>query len=497
MRIVRSSVLAVFVCVACTRASTAPSPVRLERAPLQRTIDSLLSLPETRQARWGVLVVDPEAGDTIYSRDAGKLFVPASNMKIITSAVALAVLGSDFRYATPILGSGPVRTGVLDGDLLVVGRGDPTVSDNAAGDAMLPLRVLADSLWAHGLRRVRGRVLASGNAFPDANAGAGWSWDDLDESYGALTDELLFNEGFSVVQVTGAAQAGAPPSVRTRPAATFPRVRVEARTVERRGADTVAHLTLVKDTVRGDVVVGGTVPVGDSASLEVTHADPDAAFIAALREALAYRGVVVNDSAVTAGTTTDTLATLRSPPLSAILRDFLKPSQNQIGEMLFKTIALQRGDTGSERIARRLITDQLRLWGVRDDGVVVADGSGLSRMDLVSPETIVRVLDAMRRAPTFGVYRDALPLAGFDGTLASRMRGTRADANVRGKTGTLTGVRSLSGYITTLDGRLLIFSMLCNNYTVPTAFITRVQDAIAARLASLRLQAPPGAGGRD
>src|SRR5205085_2222383 len=128
----------------------------------------------------------------------------------------------------------------------------------------------------------------------------------------------------------------------------------------------------------------------------------------------------------------------------------------------------------------------LRAWGAARDGFLVWDGSGLSRQDLVSPETIVRVLDAMRRGPNFQLYYDALPVAGIDGTLSGRMRGTTAEANVHGKTGTLSGVRSLSGYVTTAGGQVLLFSVLCNNYLVPTAYVTRVQDTIAVRLSRLR-----------
>lgn len=473
---------------ACTppAAGGGPAPALNERAALVRAIDSLVGAPETRQARWGVLIVDPERGDTLYSRDAGKLFLPASNMKILTSAVALDVLGADFRYATPVIARGELRAGVLDGDLLVAGRGDPTVSDHVAGDAMLPLRALADSLWSRGLRRVRGQLLAFGDAFPDANAGTGWSWDDFDEPYGALIDELLFNEGVSEIRVAGADSAGAPASARTLPARTYPPLRLAVTTVARADADTVAQVRAVKDTLRGDVVVTGTIPAGDSVTLSVTHPSPAAAFLAAFGEALRDRGIVVSDSEVPPSTRMDTLAVLRSPPLAAILPAFLKPSQNQIGEMLFKTVALARTDTGSADVARRIVAERVLAWSAAPDGFVVRDGSGLSRMDLVSPETLVRVLDAVRRAPAFPVFRDALPVAGFDGTLAGRMRGTRGDGNARGKTGTLSNVRSLSGYVTTRDGRVLIFSILCNNYVVPTAAITRVQDSIVVRLARLR-----------
>jgi D-alanyl-D-alanine carboxypeptidase/D-alanyl-D-alanine-endopeptidase (penicillin-binding protein 4) len=471
----------------CAPMTGAPSPSADNRETLRHAIDSMLAAPEVRHARWGVLIVDPERGDTLYSRDAGKLLVPASNQKIVTAAVALDVLGPDFRFTTPILATGEVRDTSLWGDLLVVGRGDPAVSDRVAGDAMLPLLAIADSLRARGIRHVRGRVLAHGNAFPDANVGYAWEYDDLNTSSGAAIDELLFNEGIAMVHVRGAERAGEPPQVRTAPARTFPRVRIEATTVARGpGRDSTAQLSAVKDTIRGEVLVAGTVPPGDSATLTVTYRDPSEAYIAALREALQLRGISIGDSTPLPSVRLDTLLVMQSPTLSQILPWFMKPSQNQIGEMLFKSIALQRTDTGAGRVSRRLIAERLRAWGAAPDGFLVWDGSGLSRQDLVSPETLVRVLDAMRRGPYFPVFYDAFPVAGVDGTLRTRMRGTVAEGNVRGKTGTLSSVRSLSGYATSADGRTLTYSVLANHYLVPTDYISRVQDSIAVRLSRLR-----------
>ena len=481
---------------ACARGAVAPIPLVDDRASLRHAIDSMLAAPDTRSARWGVLVVDPERGDTLYSHDAGKLLVPASNQKILTAAVALDVLGPDYRYETPFIAAGSIRDGVLEGNLLVEGRGDPTVSDHIAGDAMLPLQAVADSIAARGITRVRGRLLAYGNAFGDANIGHAWEHDDLATSSGAAIDELLFNEGIAQVIVRAGNSAGDTVTARTSPAGTFPRLRLHATTTDSIGTDSVARLTAVKDTLLGDVVVSGTIPQGDSVSLTVAFRDPVEAYLAALREALFDRGIIVEDSGLAiVPPNLDTLFTMRSPPLSDILAAFLKPSQNQIGEVLFKTVALARTDTGTARVARRIFGDRLRAWGAADDGFLVWDGSGLSRQDLVSPETLVRVLDTMRRHQHFQTYYDAFPVAGVDGTLRGRMRGTAAEANARGKTGTLSNVRSLSGYVTTADGRLLVFSVLCNNYLVPTAYVSRVQDSITVRLARLRdLRASRGDG---
>lgn len=482
---------------ACAGAALAPTPAFEDRVSLRRAIDSLIAAPETRNARWGVLVVDPERGDTLYSRDAGKLLVPASNMKILTSAVALDALGPDYRYRTPFVARGVVRDGTLHGDLLVIGRGDPSVSDRMSGDAMIPLRGVADSLRARGVKRISGRLLAFGDAFPDANAGFGWAWEDFETSSGAVIDELLFNEGISEVTVRGGSTPGDTVRARTSPARSFPPLRVTAVTTPRgAGRDSVPQLDAIKDTLTGEVVISGTIPVGDTTTLVVTHRDPDAAYLAALREALQQAGVSVGDSVLPESAARDTLAVLQSPPLSEILAAFLKPSQNQIGEMLLKTLALVRADTGSARVGRRVVSERLVAWGAPRDGFLVYDGSGLSRRNLVSPETIARVLDGMRRGPHFTVYFDAFPVAGVDGTLRGRMRSTAAEANVRGKTGTLGNVRALSGYVTTSDGRLLIYSVIANNYLVPTDYVTRVQDAIAVRLSRLREAQAAGGGGR-
>jgi D-alanyl-D-alanine carboxypeptidase/D-alanyl-D-alanine-endopeptidase (penicillin-binding protein 4) len=166
---------------------------------------------------------------------------------------------------------------------------------------------------------------------------------------------------------------------------------------------------------------------------------------------------------------------------------FEKPSQNQIGELLFKTLALTKTGIGIADSAAQVVTRQLLAWGVQPDGFVVHDGSGLSRHDYVSPRTLVRVLDVMRQSPDFKLFYDALPIAGVDGTIRNRMKGTSAAGNVHAKTGTIDKARSLSGYVTTADGRLLLFSALCNNYTTPTRRVDQVTDALAIRLATLQL----------
>lgn len=480
--------------VAACRPSTTTRPFPISTgsaADLRVLIDSMADAPEFANAHWGILIVDPERGDTLYSRNAGKLFMPASNMKLFSSAVGLAKLGPDFRYKTTFAARGAITNGTLSGDLVVSGRGDPSVSDHMLGDAMTPLRAIADSLALRGVRRIAGRVVAGPDAFTSDVFGFGWSYDDFEQSYSAPIDDLLFNEGFSVLRVWGGASPGDPVRVETRPARTFPRVRVSARTVDA-PADTAARrrantLRTRKDSLTWDVLLEGDIPARDSASIEVTHHDPRTAYVSALSEALNEKGIVVSGEATDTVARLETLVTLSSPPLSEVLKALNKPSQNQIAEMVFRATALEVVGIGRADSARFLVERQIAEWGVPPTEAVIRDGSGLSRYNYISPRATVRVLDAMRKSPSFRAYYESMPVAGVDGTIRNRMKGTPAEGNVRAKTGSVAMARSLSGYVTTANDRLLIFSFLANNWTVNIRAVERVQDTIAARLAGMRV----------
>jgi D-alanyl-D-alanine carboxypeptidase/D-alanyl-D-alanine-endopeptidase (penicillin-binding protein 4) len=371
------------------------------------------------------------------------------------------------------------------------------------GDAMLPLREIADSLWQRGVRRITGSVAAVGNAFPGPVAGAGWPWNGLDGNSYAGVDELLFNEGLSTVKVRSGKRIGDTVVVETGPAKTFPSVKVFAVTVPRdsmivaqsgRGAGrggrggSATRLTIHNDTGSTAVILRGQVAVGDTAVLTIAQHDPDLAYVAALTEALRDRGIAVDGRAPAGSARVDTLFTMQSVPLSEILPNILKPSQNQIAEIFLRTIGLEKGTSGTAEGGRAVIQQQFNEWKIPQDGYVIADGSGLSRSDLISPEAIIGILETMRKSSNFKVFYDALPIAGVDGTIRTRMQSTPAQGNLHAKTGTLSMVRSLSGYVTTADGRMLEFSMLCNNWTTPQAAVDKVQDTIGSALAAMALR---------
>ena len=455
-------------------AAAVPIPPVVVPAPttqgiLQGIVDSVLAAPMWRNARWGLLIVDAERGDTILSNDADKLFMPASNEKLLTGAIALQTLGPDYRWRTPVLLHGRQRGSTWHGDLLVSGSGDPGVSDSlSGGSAMNAFAPIRAALAARGITRIAGRVRTTGDAFPGATAGFGWAYDDFDAAYSAAVDELMFNEGVLVLQAT-TRDSVAVPADGPRPP------RVDA----------------VYDSIGDRVIVTGTLALGDSASITLSYRHPNDAYVAALTQSLGDGGIRIAGRTVakadTVGRVADTVVVLQSAPLSDVLRRMQKPSQNQIAELLFRTSGLRGSGDGSADSARAVGARTLAGWGITTSDAAYRDGSGLSRHDYVTPRAIVRVLDAMRRSPWFATYREALPIAGVDGTIGNRMKGTPAMGNARAKTGTLDKTRALSGYVTTADGRLIMFSMLSNNFTVPTRDVERVQDLLVTTLAGRAL----------
>jgi len=491
-----------------------PAPRALFRA----SVDSMVADPQWRNAHWGILIVNPERGDTIYAHNADKLFMPASNQKIVTGAVGLTQLGADFQWRTAVELRGVTHGSTFTGHIVLHGRGDPSWSNALrAGDALSALSPIADALTSRGIRRIVGSVIAEGNAFSDDPYGFGWAFDDFDFGYSAPVDELFYNEGFFTVKVKAGLKVAKPVAAATQPLKAYPKLVVRA--VARERSDSVGENRALEarwDSTASAVVITGTLPMGDSASIDLAYRHPNDAAIAAVHELLATRSIVVvapkrvgpvrkvverepprgaRSERIAmqpvAMRVMDTLVVLSSPPLRDVLKRIEKPSQNQLAEILFKTVALERTGVGRADSARAVVQRQLVEWGIPPEAIAVRDGSGLSRHDYIAPRTLVKILDIMRRASAFSAFYESLPIAGVDGTIASRMRNTPAANNVRAKTGTVDKARSLSGYVTTADGQMLVFSLLCNNYTVPTRAVERVQDAIAVQLASLRIREWP------
>jgi D-alanyl-D-alanine carboxypeptidase/D-alanyl-D-alanine-endopeptidase (penicillin-binding protein 4) len=477
-------------------AAPAPTPAPVRAVSPGETfaaaMDSIFGDTLFAGANWGVVIKSEETGRVLYERNPGKMFVPASNMKLVTGAAALETLGPGWRYRTALVSAGPVSGGVLRGDLVVIGSGDPTIAaDYQDGDPLRIFRAWADSLRAHGITRISGRVVGDDDAFDDLALGAGWSWDDLNDYYSAEIGGLEYNLGVLGVSVAPGDRAGSPGRVTLLPATSY--VPVENRTVTRAGAPT-EDVSAVRQPVGTGIVIDGTVSTDTpGVRTDVAVRNNTAYFVTVLRETLIAAGIRVEGAAVDQDDLApaqrparrDTLFVHASAPLAKILPGFEKPSQNQVGEQLLKTMGRAFRGEGSARAGIAVVDSLFRGWGLPTRRLRQADGSGLSRYNLVAPELLIALLEHMRRSPNYATFYASLPVAGVDGTLENRMRNTPLQGNVHAKTGTVSNVRSLSGYMTTAAGEPMVFSMIVNHHTVTSRDADRLAESALLRLYSL------------
>jgi D-alanyl-D-alanine carboxypeptidase/D-alanyl-D-alanine-endopeptidase (penicillin-binding protein 4) len=459
-------------------------------AQLRRDIDAALADPALARGFWGVLIKSLATDETLYSLNAGKLMMPASNMKIVTLAAAAEKLGWDYTYETTVRTHGRVDNGVLSGDLVVVGSGDPSLMAMDGSADRLFAR-WADQLAASGVRAIAGRIIGDDNTFDDETLGFGWSWDDLPDDYAAGVGALQLNEDAVRITVIPGAAASDTAGVSVAPSASGLSVD-NGVTTTAGGSASIAARRLPGSSV---LSLRGTIPFGSAPIVTSVAVDnPTLFFVSALRSALIANGIDVGGPAVDiddirdapARTETPTVITYRSPPLSALAERLMKASQNQYAETLLKTVGLSAGAATAAN-GRTAVQSILQSWGVAPGDLIQRDGSGLSRYDYVTPGALVTILAHVDRDPRLsGPFAASLPIAGRDGTLSSRMKGTAAEDNVRAKTGSMSNVRALSGFVTTADGERVVFSIIANNFDAPAETINRTTDAIVARVAALR-----------
>ena len=467
------------------RVNTVASPVDRLRAEF----DEILADPAFANAHWGVMVQSVETGEVLYRHNERKLFMPASNVKLVTGSVALTRLGAEFRFRTRVATCGAIdnTAGALDGDLLVVGGGDPAISSRFSDDDPTGVfRAWADSLKGRGITRINGNVVGDDDLFDDTHVGPGWAWDNLGSSYSAEIGALLLNEGTISLHVTPGESAGERANVELQPPTEY----LELTNMAYTTADsTGVGVWAARRPLSTEAELGGRIWLGtDSVTRTIPPHDPTMYFVTVLHETLEAEGIEVSgdpvdmdDYDVSCAEPND-LFVHESPTLEEILAPFLKDSQNQIGEMLMRYVGAAATDTGSVATGRRVAESVLTRWGIPDDSYVYFDGSGLSRYNYLAPEAIVRLLRAMALSPAFEVFYNSLSVAGVDGTLRGRFRGTAGEGNVRAKTGSVSNARTLSGYVTSADEELLVFSVLTNNFDTPNRPVEYVQDLLVERL---------------
>jgi len=404
--------------------------------------------------------------------------MPGSNMKILTLAAAADRLGWNYRFETRVVTTATLEDGVLHGDLIVVGSGDPSISDRSDEHGIL--QALAGRVRDAGVRRIDGRIIGDDDLFEDQPLGEGWAWDNLAYGYSAPTTALEFNDGSVDLVIRAGAASGDPVDLRVRPDGSGLEIDNRLVTIAETGS---GRLTMERMPGSPRLLVKGEIPAKAPAFVRTASVDNPTQFFAnAFRLALIAEGVDVSMGAFDMDEVQSkpdlavarTVATRQSAPLSDLATPMMKVSQNQYAELLLKTIG-----------GKQVMSDLLGARGIAKDSYIIADGSGLSRYDYVTDETLVKLLQLLHERPgDAAMFPPTLPVMGRDGTLARRLNGTPEEGKVRAKSGTIDNVRALSGYLETAGGNILVFSIIANNFSLPVGQIDAAVDKALIRLAA-------------
>ncbi len=479
------------------------SNLALGAPPLKQRIDALLTgSPAARRVHWGIHVVDLVSGRSLYARNENHYFVPASNTKLFSTALALLRLGPGHRFRTLVIAEKkPDEAGFVAGDLILYGCGDPTLSGRplpyakgaAAGDPLAAIDDLAAQAVARGLRGVNGDIVGDDTAYPWEPYPEGWAQDDTVWEYGAPVSALTINDNTIALTIRPGERAGDPARLFQRPALEYYAFDNRVRTIEG-GARKIA---LNRAAGSREPRLAGTIPRGDAGTTELIAIDDPALYAAmALRDALERRGVHIRGRTTCHHRPSDgpgepprtappgvELARRESPPLIETLRVIDKISQNLQAELVLREVGRVRRGVGSREAGLDELKALLAEAGAAKEDYRFEDASGLSRLTLVTPALITRLLRFVYSAPAGGdAWVSLLPVGGEDGTLATRFEGRPAARRIHAKTGSLGHVSALGGYIERKGKPVLAFSIAVNNYNAPTSEIRRVIDRIGLAL---------------
>lgn len=474
---------------------------------LQQDLHDIFGDPNFSNAHWGVTIQSMESGQYLFRLNDTKSFIPASNQKLFTSALALNALGPDFRYTTQLLTDGRISDHTLRGDLIIRGSGDPTLGSaslNSDNSILGTFEAWADSLERLGITRIIGNIVGDDTYFTPERYPMGWAVEDMPYYFAMQSSGLSFAENKVKISAWPDSKAGRALKFHLEPATEYVDVVNEGvtkrdslmgQTYDREDsiiAMGTTTVTMTRPLGFNRISVTGEIPRSEDTIVEqLSVEDPTLYAAEVFREVLEERGIEIRGKTLSV---TDLkkrppylksrqLAQYTSPPLSEILKVVNKRSNNLYAEQLYRTVAKEREGEGSWEKGTVAMKKFAGSIGIDPQRMAVYDGSGLSRMDLVSPIHLVTLLRYMyQRKALFSAFFPSLGIMGVDGNIASRLRETKAQGNVRAKTGFVTGVRSISGYLTTHDGEMLAFSIIANNFTVPVSLANNLQDLVLLRL---------------
>ena len=493
-----AAVLALASTLACRTGTPAPAlPVRPAAASaqpdpvdvLRKRVAAILADPAIAAGTFGVEARSLATSDTLVESNAHRLLTPASTMKTLTLAVTADQLGWDFTFDTKATTTGTIANGVLDGDLVIVGSGDPSFED-WDGSASGVFASWAARLKERGISTIGGRIIGNDRVFTDDGLGAGWMWDDMQYGYSAAASGLQFNEGTAQVFITPGAGVGDAPLLALSPS----HARVPLVSSLTTGAAGTANAISMEALPRtpGARFTGSIAVDSAKQTRLITVGNPTLYFVNAVRTGLQNNGIDVLGSVadiddVMNPPVADGAAPVlehRSATLPALADTLMTLSQNLYAETFLRTLGRLKGSGGTAEAGIAVVRRVLGAWGVPASELVMADGSGLSRYNLVTADAMTTVLahvykDTRLRDP----YTASLPVAGRAGMLSNRMKGTLAEGNVQAKTGSFSNARALAGFLRSASGEPLVFSIIANNYGVAPAEVDRVTDAIVVALA--------------
>jgi len=471
----------------------------LHAASLAESIEKMLAeSPSARAAFWGIEIVDLKSGHTLYQQNATRFFVPASNTKLFTTSLALTRVGPDFTFETRVLADAPPdAAGRIAGDLRLVGGGDPNLSPRAipyqkapiTGSPLAAIEQLADQVAARGVTCIDGNVVGDDTWYVWEPYGSGWGIDDPQYDYGAPVSALTINDNTLLVSVRPGPREGDPAAIALDPPLEYYTIHNRVQTV---AAGTAGRIHAHRAPGSYQLELWGTLPLGGRGEeLALAIEDPAQYASLALRQALEERGISVAGAAVARhalpGETEEPpageeLARRVSPPLFEDLRVTAKVSQNLHAEMALRAVGRAARNEGSAQAGLEELKTFLAEAGVAPDGYAIRDGSGLARVNLVSPHTVVQLLRYMYAGPQRENWMALLPVGGQDGTLSTRFGGNGSANRIHAKTGSLSHVAALSGYAQRANGDWVAFSILVNNFNTPAAEVRGVMDRICGLL---------------
>lgn len=455
---------------------------------LRDQLDDSFNDPNFNNANWGVLIKSLKTGEIIYKRNPDKLFNPASNIKLFTSAAALKFLGANYVYQTNIYANGIIRNGKLDGDLIIQGFGDPTISNRfIKGNPNVIFEAWADSLISRGIKEITGSIFGDDASFDNNNYGKGWYIDNEIKWFYAPSGALCFNDNSVMIKIKPT-EIGLPADIEIIPNTSFINVIKKVITVNNNVSQNI-KITRLQGSNTFNII--GSINKNSLPFIEyLSIVDPTLYYLSALKETLIEKGIAVkgkvssisNADKIIIAENLSLLFTHESVPLHMIIKELNKNSNNLYAEQILKTIGYETNNYGSTENGLKAAKEFFYSIGIDPNSYVIVDGSGLSRLNLVSPRQIINLLTYLYSSDEFNIFYDSLPIGGLDGTLSMRMKKSTAEGKVHAKPGFNENVSALSGYINSLSGETFAFSIIVNNFLVSPNLVNYIEDNVCNKL---------------